>query len=120
MKPINVNKKGRFQVWLVRDAGGERFCGGPIDNPFGNRVVGLYRTETDAKSSDVARKAVYEDVVAWLCTFIVLLHGAGDAKYHVEATRGGRLAWNDDRDVMAVFETEEEARAWAESPTVGY
>jgi hypothetical protein len=43
------------------------------------------------------------------------MHETGDAKYHVEPAWGGELRWNDDRDVMAHFETQEEAETWASS-----
>ena len=57
----------------------------------------------------------YDTPVAWLVTFIILVHETGDAKYHVEPCYGGQIGWNDDRDVMAIYPTQKLAQDYAAS-----
>lgn len=46
-------------------------------------------------------------------TFIILIHETGDAMYLAEPCYGGYQEWNDDRDIVAIFATKEEAQACA-------
>ena len=123
------------RVWLVKETHSydnpeyhvEPFAGGALADPFASGLLAIYRTEQDAREAVVSahetytysagpvqpRKPTYENIIAWLVTFIILSNESGDAKYHVQGTSGGQLRWNDDRDVIAIFMSQSEADAWA-------
>jgi hypothetical protein len=106
----------------------EPYDGGPIDPPFSKHVQGVYRTENEARCVAAAladhrpgiittrplRPYADNHPIAWLVTYIIICHDSGESTYYVEPAWGGLERWNDDRDVMAVFETGDEAEAWAQ------
>jgi hypothetical protein len=118
-----------FVVWLVRfDSSSahriEPFYGGVVNDPFGKGVLGIFLTEAEAEQYGTALTASlgrfalkaperpYAEAIAWLVTFIILMHETGEAKLHVEPSFGGACIWNDDRDVMAIFQTRAEAEQY--------
>ena len=117
----------QFQVWCVlRKDRLVRYDSGPRDDQW-STIYGMYRSEDEARVGAVEMAAnpppilwqatppFYDTPIAWLVTFIILGHEAGDAKYHVEPCYGGQIGWNDDRDVMAIYPTRVLAEAFAAS-----
>ena len=102
-----------------------RFGSGRLAAPFGHGIKALYETRDDAEEaaahgdelytsfSRSGRGLFYKEPIAWLVTFIILIHETGDAMYLAEPCYGGYQEWNDDRDIVAIFATKEEAQACA-------
>lgn len=134
----NVSKP--FEAWLLLSARLDlrehlktyqhyrvkAYYGNPVTAKWVRKVTAIYRTEREARSAIeelAGRNAwdnwhhprLYETPVAYLVTFIILIHESQESIYCAEATFGGQLYWNDDRDVMGIFATYEEAQDYADS-----
>jgi hypothetical protein len=105
----------------------EPYDGGPFEE-FSKSIRAIYRTEAEARAvaavfASRESRSVFEpkppmspygdEVIAWLGFFIVLDNEWGDATWRAQATFGGETGpWNDDRDIVAIFATRDEALAW--------
>jgi hypothetical protein len=112
-----------FEVWCVLSRYEiVRYRSGQREDKW-SMICGMYLTEAEAHAGAIAMKSTPRPTVspprrsgepiAWLVTYIILMHETGEAKYHVEPTTSGEISWNDDRDVMAIFPTRELAEAFA-------
>jgi hypothetical protein len=125
---VHVQEKGiclpaaenKWFVWIVRERDNqidkpERFEGGPVPDFF-NSVLAVYRSQLEAESyikqvadvvsDDLAVRSVYDSPIAWLARF-----NSHKTPYpmHVSASYGGAVPDLKKYDVLAIFETEQEA-----------